>query len=385
MLVAGRALTRPLSGASTRQVRSGLSEFLLTGGGTLVLLPLLIGLERALGLDAAELAVGFVAFHAASVVNDPHFTATYLLFYRDARRRALGDAFAPAQRLRYLVAGVVVPIALAVWIAVALVRHSASTLGLLIQLMFLLVGWHYVKQGFGVLTILSSKRGVRFSPRERAALLFHCYAGWAYAWASPATPAAEASEKGVLYTSIAHPVWLQDATRLVFFASAALLVATLWSKARREGRLPPLAPLSGFLATIWVWTVYSSENALMIYIIPALHSLQYLYFVWLLERGRARAEERAPLFGRPVAQRLAMVALPALALGWIVFRGAPPFFDETLVLNDPEGFSRLGPTPYFAAIFAFVNLHHYFMDAVLWRRDNPETRHLTFRNDRAAD
>jgi hypothetical protein len=136
MLVAGRALTRPLSGASTRQVRSGLSEFLLTGGGTLVLLPLLIGLERALGLDAAELAVGFVAFHAASVVNDPHFTATYLLFYRDARRRALGDAFAPAQRLRYLVAGVVVPIALAVWIAVALVRHSASTLGLLIQLMF---------------------------------------------------------------------------------------------------------------------------------------------------------------------------------------------------------------------------------------------------------
>jgi hypothetical protein len=123
----------------------------------------------------------------------------------------------------------------------------------------------------------------------------------------------------------------------------------------------------------------------MIYIIPALHSLQYRYFVWLLERGRARAEERAPLFGRPVAQRLAMVALPALALGWIVFRGAPPFFDETLVLNDPEGFSRLGPTPYFAAIFAFVNLHHYFMDAVLWRRDNPETRHLTFRNDRAAD
>jgi hypothetical protein len=47
-----------------------------------------------------------------------------------------------------------------------------------------------------------------------------------------------------------------------------------------------------------------------------------------------------------------------------------------LVLNDPEGFSRIGPTPYFAAVFAFVNLHHYFMDAVLWRRDNPEMRLL---------
>ena len=36
----------------------------------------------------------------------------------------------------------------------------------------------------------------------------------------------------------------------------------------------------------------------------------------------------------------------------------------------------LGPTPYFAAIYAFVNIHHYFMDTVIWRRDNPATRHL---------
>jgi len=37
----------------------------------------------------------------------------------------------------------------------------------------------------------------------------------------------------------------------------------------------------------------------------------------------------------------------------------------------------LGPTPYFAAIFAFVNIHHYVMDHVIWRRDNPETRYLS--------
>ena len=36
----------------------------------------------------------------------------------------------------------------------------------------------------------------------------------------------------------------------------------------------------------------------------------------------------------------------------------------------------MGPAPYFAAIFAFVNLHHYFMDHVIWRRDNPHTRYL---------
>jgi hypothetical protein len=38
--------------------------------------------------------------------------------------------------------------------------------------------------------------------------------------------------------------------------------------------------------------------------------------------------------------------------------------------------AALGATPCFAALYAFVNIHHYFMDAVIWRRDNPETRHL---------
>jgi hypothetical protein len=36
----------------------------------------------------------------------------------------------------------------------------------------------------------------------------------------------------------------------------------------------------------------------------------------------------------------------------------------------------MGATPYFAALYTFVNLHHYFMDHVIWRRDNPLTRYL---------
>ena len=31
---------------------------------------------------------------------------------------------------------------------------------------------------------------------------------------------------------------------------------------------------------------------------------------------------------------------------------------------------------FIAAIFAIVNLHHYFRDHVIWRRDNPDTRYL---------
>lgn len=358
-------------------------EFLLVGGATLVLFPLAWLCRYAVGLDASELAVGFVMFHATHVINDPHFAVTYVLFYKDARHRAFGSAFAPSQRLRYLVAGVLVPLGLAAWAAVALVTHSATTMGWMIQLMFFLVGWHYVKQGFGVLMVLSARRGVRFSPLERAVVLAHCFAGWAYAWASPADPGRTLEEKGVVFTSIAHPPGLERVTRIAFFLSTLPLLGVLVKKWRTEGRLPLLAPLSGLLITVWLWSVYSWVDPLMVYVIPALHSVQYLYFVWLLKRNEAREGEGPPSFGLPTRVRLGFLAVSALGLGWLLFRGAPAFLDSILVspgakrlLTTEATTEGLGPTPYFAALYVFVNIHHYFMDHVIWRRDNPETRYL---------
>ena len=138
---------------------SRLAEFFLVGGATPLLFALAWVLRRWLGLDEAELVVGFVMFHAAFVINDPHFAVTYSLFYRDFAGRAFAGSFGPGLRARYVVAGIAVPIALAAWAVTALAMKSAVGLGLLIQLMFLLVGWHYVKQGFGVMVVLAARRG----------------------------------------------------------------------------------------------------------------------------------------------------------------------------------------------------------------------------------
>jgi hypothetical protein len=355
-----------------------LTELLMVGGGTLLLFPLAWLLRRSLGPDPSETAVDYLAFHAALVINNPHFAVTYLLFYKDARSRALGPAFPPWQRARYIAAGFVIPLALMAWAISALQTGSVSSMGLMIELMFLLVGWHYVKQGFGILTVLSLRRGFRFGALERKVILFHCYAGWAYAWASPSAPSRESAEKGVIYMSLPHPRALEIVTGVAFGLSAVALIAVLALRWKRERKAPPPAPLIGFVVTIWLWTVYTSIDRLMMYIIPALHSVQYLYMVWLLKRNEAREAEGPPLFGRPTALRLGILAVSAIALGWVLFRGVPGFLDSSLVLASTPGDRTLslGETPYFAAIFVFVNIHHYFMDTVIWRRENPETRHL---------
>jgi len=354
------------------------AEFMLVGGATVVLFPLSWLLRRSLGLDGSHFAVGFLTFYGAYVINDPHFAVTYLLFYRNARQRAFSRQFGGAQRIRYLVAGLLVPALLAGWAIMALTSRSAQTLGWMIQLMFLLVGWHYVKQGFGMLTVLSARRGATILPRERKVILAHCFAGWAYAWASPAAPAGQFVEKGVIYGALARPRWLELTTGMIFGLSTVLLIATLVGAWRRRGRTLPIAPLGAFLITVWSWTIYSSLDPLVQYMIPALHSIQYLYFVWLMKRNEARAAEGPPSFGLPVAVRLGFLAVSALALGWFLFRGAPTLLDDAFVARAGRAGAgeTLGRTPFFAAFFVIVNIHHYFMDYVIWRRDNPDTQYL---------
>jgi hypothetical protein len=386
---AAPALAVALPGAATTARRSprAVGEFLLVGGGTLLLLPFCWWYRTAFGLDEGELLMGALAFHAASLINDPHFSITYLLFYRDARGRAFGDAYAPRQRLRYWFAGLLVPLVLVAWAVAAVGWGSAGALGAMIQVMFVLVGWHYVKQGFGVLMVLSARRGVTWTSLERRALLAHCLAAWAYAWASPFDPGTRSVVNDVLYTTLPHPRGLEACAAVAFFASALGAVGMLVQKWRRERRPPPLLPLAGFAISIWLWTVYTQLDPLLMYWIPALHSLQYLYFVGLLRRNVALEAAGPPSFKGNVGRELALLALSAVALGWLSLRGLPGWLDAARQSPSSPTLGHLpaiGLTPYLAAFTAVINIHHYFMDSVIWRREHPETRHLSNRPVRAA-
>lgn len=379
------AVTSPLADAGRPKRRtSGLLEFAVVGGLTPFLYPLSWLLRKAFGLEPTEYIVSFVMFAAAFVINDPHFAVTYFLFYKDVRSRALGYSFTGAQQFRYLFAGFVIPIVLVTWGIASLYFRAAASLGLMIQLMFFLVGWHYVKQGFGVFSVLSARRGVRFNNLERWAILAHCYAGWAYAWSSPRDIGHAAEEKGVWYVTFAQPQGLEQVTAIVFFATIVPMVWALGSKWKREKRLPITTPLIALLCSIWPWLIYSSIDPLLVYVIPGLHSLQYLYFVWLLEGNKAREREQAPYFERSATVRLLGLFIASLGLGWFFFHIGPTIFD-TLIGSRlaTKQYDPIGPTPCFAALFAFVNIHHYCMDAVIWRKENPETRYLQMKHEPA--
>lgn len=385
--------SRPAPGGPPIRARS-VGEFLITGGATLLLIPFAYFFQKSAGLDESEYLVSFAAFYAAYVINDPHFAVSYLLFYKNVGKRVSGEEFTGAQRVRYIVSGFVVPAVLVAWIAVALIQQSAAILGGMIQLMFFLVGWHYVKQGFGVLAVLSSRRGVFLSSLERKLILAHCFFGWAYAWSSPRELGGTYEESGVVYTALSHPAGLMEVSQVLFFTSILGVAWVMIQRLRAKKPLPPLAATCGLFMSVWLWTVYSGFDPLIAYVIPGLHSLQYWYFVYLLKKNEAVSELQsgkvsdglvarlASTFG-PIWGRLGLFFATTVGLAWLFFNGIPSLLDSTVVATtatmgtDPDVSTvGLGATPYVAAFATFINVHHYFMDHVIWRRENPDTRYL---------
>src|SRR5689334_6303415 len=103
----------------------------------------------------------------------------------------------------------------------------------------------------------------------------------------------------------------------------------------------------------WAWSIYASIDPLVRYVLPALHSIQYLYMVYLLKGNEAREREAAPWFEPSVGTRLSLLVLTAVGLGFVLFHGAPALLDDVFARRR----AGLGPTPRFAALYAVVNIH----------------------------
>ncbi len=229
-----------------------------------------------------------------------------------------------------------------------------------------------------MLSVLSARRGVRYSAFERRVVLAHCFAGWAYAWASPALPAGEAEEKGVL-SAVRSPSEPR--------AAHARLLRHQHARARRcpipemAARSAPAAARAAHWAArfdLGVVGVFERRPAARVRD-PSAAFGAVLVFRLDLAHNRAKAEEAAPYFGAKTGQRLLFISASSVALGFVLFHFAPDLCDAARLAEHRHArvpLGDLGPTPYFAGFFAFVNIHHYFMDSVLWRRDNPDTRYL---------
>lgn len=353
-----------------RHIVHPLVDLLCLGGASLIVLPLLAILPVS-----TLPAMAALSWMLADVLNHPHFAASYQIFYRDYRWKISGADFSREMRIRYIVAGIVVPVALILFFVVCFILRDGKLLGWAGNLMLFLVGWHYVKQGYGMLIVDAVHKRRFFSDLEKRVLRYNAYACWIMFWLCANWLISERQLWGLHYFSLAIPdpiIWLAGAVVVV---TTALTLGIFYLQLRAGGAGFPFVGTVAYLTTLYVWLAARFQPMALMFV-PAFHSLQYLIVVGRYEANRTRTrveageDTRSPLANWALFRFAAMCVL----LGLTGFWWAPRLFDN-VVNYDADIF---GDTAFFFMFWIFINIHHYFMDNVIWRRENPETAACLF-------
>lgn len=349
------------------------ADVLLLGAGSVIAM-LLLRAWSPHGDTLAQLSI--VALVLANFVNHPHFAYSYQIFYgswSDVRQGAMP----PDLRRRWWLAGVVVPIVLALGLAGGVhyaMQGNTVPLAATLALMALLVGWHYVKQGFGMAMVDAALKKCYWPPQTRRALLFNAYACWAAAWAVGASLVTGNNKFwGIGGLHLGVPLLVVAGAGLAAVATTAWCTLSLvrcftqWQKKGLGWRQMPVAGLVAYLITLYLWLGLLTHEPAFALFIPLFHSMQYLTVVARYKANEAKIKPGIRLL--PFTLR--GVALGALGF-WLV-PGAAEFL-QTGKMPQQDG----SPYYFIAAAWIFINVHHYFIDNVLWRQGNPKVKQCLF-------
>lgn len=297
-----------------------------------------------------ELAVTTAVLAASLqwVINWPHFSATLFRLYR---RRA--------NVAQYPMTAFVVPVVIALGVAGSFASPSLIAPAL-VKLFILWSPYHFSGQSFGISLIYARRHGVELDGWARKALWTFIF----FSFVSTLLPSEVSTEGamfyGVQYAGLGVPRWMPAIAEMVMYASGALLLAFAARWMFRARRLFPLMVLLP-AATQYVWFVVGPNVETFYVFVPLFHSLQYLPIAWVTHLADSLGEGK----GKPSRE---FVLTQTVIWSVVNFVGGAALFWML-----PRVASAAGSELMFATgvMLAGVQIHHFFVDGVIWKIRNP--------------
>lgn len=354
-------------------------DFFLLGGFSIFLLPFLFAMPEKSFLNP----LSFIMLALANIINHPHFAHSYQIFYRQFPARLSDQKLGNVAKGRYLLAGIVVPLILAGYFAIGITTQSSKLVGLAGNIMALFVGWHYVKQGYGLLMVDAAMKRNFFDSREKKILLANGYAVWTTAWLFGNYASTQRDIWGVQYYSFNFPYELAVAAAAVVSITTLLMLYLVWRRLM-NGKGVPFNGVIAYLSALYLWLLFININPLWALVVPALHSIQYLAVVYRFQ-SNIEHEQTTPsetknhsgiiaLARSSAAFQVTLFALTGVALGIALFWKIPIWLDQNISYRH----DLFGANLFLFSFWIFVNVHHYFIDNVIWRRDNADAKKYLF-------
>jgi hypothetical protein len=323
---------------------------LLAGGLSLFCLVVIMVFQGSLKQND----LWYFAWIMAFFINGPHFLISYFLFYRLAGRRIY-------QEKNFILSGITVPlILLLVWICAGIINSSLVMSGLLYS-MFFLVGWHYVKQGFGILMVHSSIRKIYFSQSEQIFIRVCIYCLWMASFISLFGENSRSDQYwGMVYSIPAIPQIFVKISQFTAILGLILLVMFFIGRKRNKINDSPTGLIGFFVNYVWLLPTFKNPDFALL--VPMFHSLQYLLFA-----GNAVINiEQEKNKNNATHNSIFKWWGPAFITAALGFHFIPLFLDRYIGAPSDFGNAQF----YLIGFILFINIHHYFIDSVLWKRES---------------
>jgi hypothetical protein len=343
---------------------SPLADVLVAGGGLSVIVFVIMVLcgyvpGTTKGTFRAEWAIS-IAFSLQMVVNWPHFAATSFRLYQSYDRM-----------MQFPKTSFLSPVLVVGGLAWSMV--DANVANWYAKLFITWSGYHFCAQTKGITLLYARRLGVNIDPLARWLIVIVTHTPWLFA----ITRAEGGENLGPFYSltiprglpfGIAFPFawapaleWTANAFYALGCIAFVLLVVLVMA---REGRVLPIATAAPMIAqTLW-FGPWGSGTAVFNEFVPFFHSLQYMIIAWLFQLKEESAQPGF-LVGLPTvlfetAKWLAFIIPGGLALFWLW----------------PHAFSWTGyPLQHsLGCVNAAIQIHHFFVDGVIWKIRDPRTR-----------
>ena len=342
--------------ASGRYFVSGPVDAVLIGGASIVLYVVLrVSPQLASSASLAALAATLVW-----VCNYPHFAASSFRLYHSR-----------ATSRQYPMTAWVIPAVMLVAVVGCFVSPNVVA-PMFVKLYLLWSPFHFSGQTVGITMIYSRRCGYRIERWGRIALTWFVFSTFAVqsAWAELAIrthdvrslTGARRSYFGVHFGVLAVPTWVPTVLTVVLWCSLAVFGGYVLLQLRSERRFIPLIVLLP-AASQFIW-FYAPNVGEYVALVPFFHSLQYLLIAWSVQLAVGIGERRRSPSVSYVVSESVRWAVINIAIGVALFWGLPRLgsqFGRSLQFSS-------------AVMLAAIQIHHFFVDGVIWRLREPSVR-----------
>jgi len=343
----------PPADPRTRYFVNAPFDFLVIGGASLIVYVLFLN-DHAL---ASSPHVVSLAILLSWFCNWPHFASTSYRLYRtksNVRQYPLTATLVPVLMLGAVVASYASPGAVA---------------PLFVKLYLLWSPYHFSAQTIGITLLYARRCGFDVNQLERKALAGFVFLTFMVANARAEVGSGRGTFYGVSYPTLGLHQWVPNVLELAMWVCGVAFIALMmWRVVRGRGFIPPIVLLPAVAQAAWFIQVVPGAHPLnFIALVPFFHSLQYLLIAWGVQMKESLDESRA----RP---SVAFVVQETMIWAVVIGAGGATLFWVLPHIGAHFGRSFAFST---AVILAVVQVHHFFVDGVIWKLKNPRVQSPT--------